>query len=1125
MTTFINSKALKVALGLVIALAFVASAASAQAYTFTRTLKLGVSNGADVKELQMFLNSDPATMVASAGHVGGPGMETNHFGPATKAGVIKFQVKYGIMPQAGIFGPLSQAKYAALLANGGGQQSNNGCQPGWIYNPFTNPPTLCAGGQGGQQSGPVTAMLAVDNPAAGYYAATQAGAPLLKVTFNGTGTVTTVVLKKIGVASDSSYSNIYLFDGAVRLTDGASVSNNGIITFSNPSGLFTVNGSRTITVKADLNSGGSEVVGASLYSFTTLGSTTPVMVTTVTGNQFSLVSASGLAQVALVSGTATPSAANIDPQNDYVVWQNNLNVSSREAKLVSAAFREVGSINYGDVNNFRLMVDGQIVATTQSIDANGYVTFVPATPVTLSTNTHVVKVMADVVGGAYRNFKFEVRNKVDLNIIDSQSGYGISVTGTIANSAGVQTINNGNVTVQKAANSPSGDVIYNGNDVVLARYTLRTFGEAVKIDTIKASVTLSSGTGGLRSGRILIDGQQVGSTATLAEDSAGTPYTTYNANYTLQAGSTATLEIRADLYETGAGAAVAAGVTAVANLEDVGSMLNAQGVSSGQTFDLPTSDVTGNTLTVRSGTATVAKYTAYANQTTVAPKTSYLIGKWALTAGTVEDVNLDTFSFAMTYADAFADADLNNVMIKVDGQQVSTTKSTVSSPFSYSANVMIPKGTTKYLELYADILSSATDGDATPDTAYATLTASGTTTPSGASVTPSAAPGQTITASTGSFSTGLDGTSPVNRAVSGNQTVTAAAYKFTATNETYSIKEVQVKVSSAAVASVISAVQLYDGATPVGMATPFNGATATISLSQNPVPVAANSVKVLTAKLMLNNIGQGAGTSQSNAALTLDYVKYFDSQGVETTDNTDRAGNELYVYKAVPTFTQGSVDTATTVVNGSQRDLFKFSVTAPSSTISANGITLKNIRLPITWNDAGTGGDALEVESVKLLVDGSDVTTSDVTLQDDSGNSVESTSGLTEADAYLVISWDAGKELSVGAGQTREIKVRGTFQGFNALDADSDPTDSVGFNLLADTAHNGTKVYLNGTGAGTIWGLHTSAAATGSGTAYAVIWSDVSANPHATAENASSSDDWANSYKLFDDMDVRQFED
>lgn len=1143
------SKILKLAFAtmFVAAFAFASTASANGTWTLNANLKRG-SVSDSVKSLQQFLNACPDTALqVTAGSTGSSGYESRSFGALTEAAVKVWQGKVGL-PQTGRFWTMSNEKASTIgnVCGGGTTTLPQGCTSTSGYSPITGQlcssgtvttlplgctstsgyssitGQLCSGGSGTVISGPVSAMLAIDNPSAGYVTQTQAGATLLKITFTGTGTVTNLQLQKMGVAADASYSNIYLYDGSMRLTDGGSISNNGAVTFANPAGLFTVSGSKTISVKVDFNATASEVVGLALNSYTVSGSTAATSAV-LSGNIMTVLSSTGLSAIAM-GGSTLPSAGTIDPQNDYVVWQNTITVSNRDAKLWSLALHEVGSINYTDVNNFRLMIDGATVATTQSIDANGYVTLVPATPINLMTGSRVFKVMADIVGGANRNFKFEVRNKVDLAVTDAQSGYGISASGTFANAAGIQTLNQGNITVQKATDSPSGDVIYNGTDIVLARYTLRTFGEAVKIDNIKASVTLSAGTGGLRSGRILINGQQVGSTATLAEDSAATPYTTYTTNYTLAAGSTATLEIRADLYETGASAVVAAAVTAVANLEDVGTMNNAQGVNSGQTFDLPTSDVLGNTLTVRAGTVTVAKQSTYTDQTTTAPKTSYKIGSWTIVGGTVEDVNMDTFSYALTLADAFDASDLNNVMMKVDGAQVGSTKATVTSPFSFNGNVSVPKGMTKVVELYADILTSATDGDGTADTVQATLTATGTTSPSGSAVTPSAAAGQTTTVSTGTFATALDGSSPVNTAVSGNQDITAAAYKFTATNETYTLKEIQVKVSSSTVASVISSVQLYDGATPIGSPTAFSGATGLVTGLNVSVP--ANTVKVITAHLMLGGVGTSMGTSQVNAALTLDSVKYSDSQGVETTDGTDRAGNEIYVYKAVPTFTQIPVDTTTKLVNGTQRDLFKFTVTAPSSAVSANGITIKNIRLPVTWNDGGAAGDALEVESMKVLVDGSDITSSDVTVQDQAGNTAESTSGLTEADTYAVISWDAGKEFSVGAGQTRTITLRGTFQGFNSVDATTTPTDSVGFNLLADTAHNSTKTYLNGvSGATTVWGLHTAAAATGSGTNYAVIWSDVSANPHATAENASSSGDWANSYKIFNDMNISQFND
>lgn len=96
------------------------ASATASGYTWTRDLKTGAT-GADVMELQKFLNSDADTRVAATG-VGSAGMETSYFGPATAAAVSKFQVKYradilspaGLVNPTGFFGPSTRAKANAL---------------------------------------------------------------------------------------------------------------------------------------------------------------------------------------------------------------------------------------------------------------------------------------------------------------------------------------------------------------------------------------------------------------------------------------------------------------------------------------------------------------------------------------------------------------------------------------------------------------------------------------------------------------------------------------------------------------------------------------------------------------------------------------------------------------------------------------------------------------------------------------------------------------------------------------------------------------------------------------------------------------------------------------------------
>lgn len=84
----------------------------------TRGLGLG-SSGADVRELQAVLNSDPDTFVATSG-LGSKGAESTYFGLGTQNAVQKFQIKYNIAQygQAGFgyVGPATRAKLNSLIA-------------------------------------------------------------------------------------------------------------------------------------------------------------------------------------------------------------------------------------------------------------------------------------------------------------------------------------------------------------------------------------------------------------------------------------------------------------------------------------------------------------------------------------------------------------------------------------------------------------------------------------------------------------------------------------------------------------------------------------------------------------------------------------------------------------------------------------------------------------------------------------------------------------------------------------------------------------------------------------------------------------------------------------------------
>jgi len=95
-------------------------------FTFETDLELGAS-GDDVHYLQIVLNSDPVTQLATTG-VGSPGEETSYFGPLTKGAVINFQEKYtddvlaswGLTSGTGYVGSTTRAKLNELLETGAG---------------------------------------------------------------------------------------------------------------------------------------------------------------------------------------------------------------------------------------------------------------------------------------------------------------------------------------------------------------------------------------------------------------------------------------------------------------------------------------------------------------------------------------------------------------------------------------------------------------------------------------------------------------------------------------------------------------------------------------------------------------------------------------------------------------------------------------------------------------------------------------------------------------------------------------------------------------------------------------------------------------------------------------------
>ncbi|MFA4845263.1 MAG: hypothetical protein WC654_01760 [Patescibacteria group bacterium] len=1023
----------------------------------------------------------------------------------------------------------------------------------------------------------ISVSLSDDSPSASTIVAGQAIAHVAAYDFeNSTSSdvvVTSVKLTRKGVSSDTTLSDVYLFDGWIRVTDSATISS-GVVSWNDTSGLFTIPAgeTRTIDIRSNVAASTSgQTVGVTLDpddvgysgSYDSTGSSLASAVHTIAS------SPSTFGTVAFATAVTPGTNTSLDPQDDYRLWEESMTISNNESYLYALRFRNIGSVDPEDVQNWDLYVAGvkRGSAVVQE-DENGYIVFdLSADPLKLNTGTHVFKVLADLIGGSTRTVTVGLRYAADAVFVDEDYGQAILVTGNTtsttasfaAQDGGTQTISSGTLTYSKKSDSASGDVVNAKSSASLASFEVKAAGEAMKVESLNFNLETTVAAGNtavrLRNGAIYVDGTQVGSTSVICGNDTVTASActsvggsaasystfTFGSAFIVYPGSPVTMEIKADIFDSDGTNQYAASDTIRLDIDATSASSNVLRKVSGSYISSPGSDETGNTLTVRAGTLNVARSGSYANQTAIDPKTAYKIASFTVTAATTETINLTQFSVDLdgsTFGGSSSTVPLtmNNLYLMYgpsDDLTTSVTKSSATATGNaWSVDYALGVGETIYVNVYGNLLSTF----AATDTINADLTVSATAASSGATADATEADGQTITLTAGAFSTALGGASPVAKAVAAGQTVEGAQFKFTAANETYTIDQIALLVPLATAAGVIDKVQLYDGTSLLGSAVFDRTSGDSIALAGAlvtglSISIPAGTSKTITAKLVLNDVGTGAGAPQNNLALSLDSARNSDSQGTVATDLTDRDGNEIRAYNSIPTVS--AVDlTNSTLVNGQAIDLYKFTVTANS-----NGpISIKQMNLPVTFTD--TEADIMFVESFKLYKNGTDISSnsSAVVISDEDGTTIEGTctsctatsgsgTGLVEGDTNVYLIWDTSEEV-IAAGETVTYTVRATPQGFDSNGTTGDE-DYFTIYLAGDTtAHNSsggtvgvTDACLDDQGTGEIWQLGDTAAigtactstATGS-TAYNFIWSDSSLTSHDGTETTAA--DWANGWLI-----------
>jgi peptidoglycan hydrolase-like protein with peptidoglycan-binding domain len=789
-------------------------AEAASCATFTMTLKSGMRNS-QVLCLQQMLNEKGYTVALSG--AGSMGRETTTFGPATKAAVVKFQAARGLTAD-GIFGPMSRAALLNLASNPGTLPA--GCQPGWLFNPAngqscspTNPPVT--------GTGPVLASLAANNPASGSLVSGQATADLAHIALSGSGTVTSMTFQRTGISTSSTLTSVYLYDGTTRVSDSATVNTNGVITFNGLN--IAVNGSKVISVRADIQSGSGpsgQTVGVTLTGLTASG---VASVANVAGNIFTITNGSGIIAAVNV-GTQTVSSASINAgTSNYIIWSAPVQVNTRAVWLKGAQLRFIGSAPVDSLQNVALYVDGVSVATTGGVNSMGYLVFdLSAAPKSLTTGSHTVDVRADVVKGSARSFNLSLQNAGDLMVTDSQLNVNVAVSSPTSgsfttNSAGTISVNAGSVTVSL---DPSFTTVTNvtggATNSVIGRFKLKAYGEDVKVSSLQVTPSVATGVAAGSSDLDSLNNvalyfctalnscSQIGSSTNWT---TGTITFQLGSSLIIPAGVDSWLEVRADL-QTSDNYNFTSGTVTV-TLEGSASFNNGQGMASlDSTIDVASADVVTTGLTIATGTLAVSANPAFTAQT-VNPNTSgQRIASFVLAN--------QSSSEAVRVTNLKVDLDMTTIAsTNISNLRTSETSGSGSTPINpatgdgstdsvnnFSVNFTLAPGQTKVIDIFAD-LGAASAGDVTVGLTPTALGAS-----SNVNVTPSEATGQLISLSAGVFANAgvvVSATSApqyVASAVTGAADATQATYNFKATSGAATISELKFRVTTSTGASV-----------------------------------------------------------------------------------------------------------------------------------------------------------------------------------------------------------------------------------------------------------------------------------------------------------------------------------
>jgi len=1087
----------------------------AACYSWTRDLTIG-STGADVKALQVFLNSSASTEVAASG-AGSPGNETTSFGSLTQAALAKWQAANNVSPAAGYFGPKTRAAVAAECS-GTGSSGTGG--------------TTTTGTAAG-----TAVVSAAAQPANAIAPANASRVPFTAFTVTANGapvTINSVTVQRQGPSLDTDFSGVVLVDASTGVQLGTSrvLDANHNATIGTPI-TIPAGTSKTFWVSGNIAAvpGSGDVASFAVTAVNTASTVSGAL--PITGASNTMNSSLTIGTASITTSSFDPNTAGTQPIGTTGYRFTGFRIQAGSAEDItfkSITWYQSGSAS--GIQNVMTVVNGTSYPTT--IDSTGryYTTVFPTAIVIPKGQQLDIYVQGDLGANTTANTyaEFDVYRSTDIYLVGNTYGYGITPTVSASTNAYNSSSSHATIfvsgtnptpfmegstlsvtagqfsTIQNATSVGAQNIAVNVPNQPLGGFQTNLTGEGIQVQSLAVHFTTSATISPLQNVSLVDENGSVVAGPYNATVSATTQTVTFTGAINFPTG-THTYTLKGQVQST-----TTNGTTIQAYTNPSSDWTNVTGQTTGNTISISQSNITMNTMTVQAVALTVANGTTPTSQTVVAGGQNIQFATVQLDASqSGENVRLSSVPLTITTTDTIAKLSncqlwdgttaLNTGSYVINGSSLAST-SGEKVTFNLNNSLTVSKGTVKTLSLTCSLSSSAianatyiwaadpTTGDWTPVGVVSGSSVQGLTV-GGTAPTMTVAAGATLAVST-------DPSSPAYALVAGGSTgVTLDVIKFHPTNEGVNLQKLGLKLTNTASSSAsdLSQVYVYAGnnvETTAGAAVApgtllgtliFTGGNTTGTSTLSTVaqlPVNVDSTLVIKGDVA--NIG----TSQPGTEGHKVAVDYNNSQGTgSNSGSTINSGAANFsgstsagirTFKTTPTVALGPSVGASP--NGSAQPLKKFSITAGSQgsiglfQITANiststGVTLTNVKL-YAYTDSGYSQPA--------------------NVPGTTGGLFGASTGFVTSGTAFAINQGSNAPLEIGAGQTMYFTLVGD------VSVSGQSTWSVNTTISGDSAYPALPSFMAQTG-----GL--------AGSNF--IWS-----PNATTTSGINANDWTNGYGI-----------